>query len=120
MRPYWSSAARLRSYCRWAASSSALALSSSSRSFCTLPMAFFSFSHWAFLALNSSRISASSFWNLGQMLLRQASVLLLEGGLLNLVLDDLPLDDVQLGGHGVDLGADHGAGLVDQVDGLVG
>ena len=25
-------------------------------------MAPFSFSHWAFLALNSSRISASSFW----------------------------------------------------------
>ena len=36
------------------------------------------------------------------------------------MLDDLPLDDVQLGGHGVDLGADHGAGLVDEVDGLVG
>ena len=36
------------------------------------------------------------------------------------MLDDLPLDDVQLGGHGVDLGADHGAGLVHQVDGLVG
>ena len=38
---------------------------------------------------------------------------------LNLVLDDLPLDDVQFSGHGVHLGADHGTGLVHQVDGLV-
>ena len=73
MRPYWSSAARFRSYCRWAASSSALALSSSSRSFCTLPMAFFSFSHWAFLALNSSRISASSLWISARCSLDRAS-----------------------------------------------
>ena len=57
---------------------------------------------------------------LGQVLPGQGVVLLLEGGLLDLELDDLPLDDVQLGGHGVDLGADHGAGLVHQVDGLVG
>ena len=58
--------------------------------------------------------------DLGQMLLRELVVLLLEGGLLDLVLDDLPLDDVQLRGHGVDLRPDHGAGLVYEVDGLIG
>ena len=58
--------------------------------------------------------------DLRQMLLRQLVGLLLQGGLLDLVLDDPPLDHVQLGGHGVHLGADHGAGLVHQVDGLVG
>ena len=60
--PYWSSAALFRSYSRWAFSSSALALSRSARSCWTLPMASFSLSHWAFLALNSSRMSDSSFW----------------------------------------------------------
>ena len=58
--------------------------------------------------------------DLSQVLLGQLIGLLFQGGLLDLVLDDLPLDHVQLGGHGVDLGADHGAGLVHQVDGLVG
>ena len=58
--------------------------------------------------------------DLRQVFLGEAVGLLFQGGLLDLVLDDLPLDHVQLGGHGVDLGADHGAGLVDQVDGLVG
>ncbi|MPM37123.1 hypothetical protein SDC9_83729 [bioreactor metagenome] len=29
-------------------------------------------------------------------------------------------DHIQLGGHGVDLRSDHGAGLIDEVDGLVG
>ena len=54
------------------------------------------------------------------MFLGEAVGLLFQGGLLDLVLDDLPLDHVQLGGHGVDLRADEGAGLVDEVDGLVG
>ena len=36
-------------------------------------MAFFSFSHWAFLALNSSRISASSFWISARCSLDRAS-----------------------------------------------
>ena len=36
------------------------------------------------------------------------------------MLDDLALDNIQLGGHGVHLGADHGAGLIHQVDGLIG
>ena len=39
--------------------------------------------------------------------------------LLDLHLDDLPADHVQLRGHGVHLRADHGAGLVNEVDGLV-
>ena len=60
--PYCSSAAFSRSYSRWAFSRAALADSRSSRSFWTLPMAPFSLSHWAFLALNSSRMSESSFW----------------------------------------------------------
>ena len=60
--PYFSSAARLRSYVRSAASISAFTCSSSSRSFCTFEIAFFSFSQRAFIALNCSRISASSFW----------------------------------------------------------
>ena len=34
-------------------------------------------------------------------------------------MDNLPGNHVQLGGHGVHLGADQGAGLVDEVDGLV-
>ena len=58
--------------------------------------------------------------DLGQMLLRDGVRLLLEGGLLDLVLHDLAADVVQLLGHGVHLGADHCAGLIDQVDGLVG
>ena len=58
--------------------------------------------------------------DLRQVFLGEAVGLLFQGGLLDLVLDDLPLDHVQLGGHGVDLCADEGAGLVDEVDGLVG
>ena len=54
------------------------------------------------------------------MLLGEGVGLLFQGGLFDLVLDDLSLDHVQLGGHGVDLRADEGAGLVDEVDGLVG
>ena len=57
--------------------------------------------------------------DLGQMLLRQLVRLLLQGGLLDLVLDDLPADHVHLCGHGVHLRADHGACLVHQVDGLI-
>ena len=58
--------------------------------------------------------------DLGQMLLGQGIILFFQGGLFDFVLDDLPLDHVQLGGHGVNFGADHGAGLVDQVNGLIG
>ena len=58
--------------------------------------------------------------DLRQVLLAEGVGLLLQGGFLNLVLDDLPLNHVQLRGHGVDLRADEGAGLVDEVDGLVG
>ena len=54
-----------------------------------------------------------------QMLLGQLIRLLLQGGLLDLMLNDPAADHIQLGGHGVDLRADHGAGLVHQVDGLI-
>ena len=57
---------------------------------------------------------------LSQTPLRKLVGLVLERGLLNLHLDDLAAHDVQLGRHGVHLGADHGAGLVDEVNGLVG
>ena len=52
--------------------------------------------------------------------LGQLVILLLQGGLLNLALDNLPGDHVQLSGHGVHLRADESAGLVNEVDGLVG
>ena len=58
--------------------------------------------------------------DLRQVLLGQVVGLLFQGGLLDLVLDDLPLDHVQLRGHGVDFCANEGAGLVDEVNGLVG
>jgi len=64
---------------------------------------------------------------LGQLLLklrkarfRELIVLVFERGLFDLHLDDLAVDDVELGRHRVHLGADHCAGLVDEVDGLIG
>ena len=64
---------------------------------------------------------------LGQLLLklrkarfRELIVLVFERGLFDLHLDDLAVDDVELGRHRVHLGADHRAGLVDEVDGLIG
>ena len=59
--PYFSSASLLRSYSRSALSISFEHCSISSRSFCTLEIADFSFSHLAFISLNCSRISESSF-----------------------------------------------------------
>ncbi len=55
-----------------------------------------------------------------QPLLARLVLLLLEGRLLDLELHHPPGGLVEVGGHGVDLGPDHGAGLVDQVDPLVG
>ena len=55
-----------------------------------------------------------------KMLFGELIRLLFQGGLLDLQLDDLPGDVVQFAGHGVDFGADHGAGFVHQVNGLVG
>ena len=54
-----------------------------------------------------------------QLALGELVVLLGQRRLLDLLLHDFPGNLVHLLGHGVDLGADHGAGLVDQVDGLV-
>ena len=51
---------------------------------------------------------------------RELIVLVFERGLFDLHLDDLAVDDVELGRHRVHLGADHRAGLVDEVDGLIG
>ena len=47
-------------------------------------------------------------------------VLVLERCFLDLHLDDLAVDDIQLGRHGVHFRSDHGAGLVNEVNGLVG
>ena len=58
--------------------------------------------------------------NFLKMLLRELVVLFFEGRLLDLVLQNLAAHVVHLGGHRVHLGADGGAGLVHQVDGLVG
>ena len=54
-----------------------------------------------------------------QVLLGQGVRLLLQGGLLDLVAHDLAVELIHLRGHGVHLAADHGAGLVHKVDGLV-
>ena len=56
---------------------------------------------------------------LQEMLLGELVAFLLQGGLLNLMLHDAAVDLVQLGGHGIHLGADHGAGFVDKVDSLI-
>ena len=53
-------------------------------------------------------------------LLRRGVGLLVERDLLDLELQDPPLDDVDLGGQRVDLDAQLAGGLVDEVDGLVG
>ena len=59
------------------------------------------------------------FLQLLQMLLGKGVRFLFQGGLLDFQLHDLPGNLVQLRRHGIDLGADHGAGLVYQVDGLI-
>ena len=59
---------------------------------------------------------------LGQLLetvFGQLIFFLLQGHFLDLLLHDLPPQVVQLSWHGVDLSADHGAGFVHQVNGLV-
>ena len=55
-----------------------------------------------------------------QAVLTELVALLVERALLDLKLGDLAADVVQRRGHGVHLRADHGAGLVHEVDGLVG
>ena len=57
---------------------------------------------------------------LRKAILAELVVLLRERAFLNLELRDPAADIVQLCGHGIHLGADHGAGLVHKVDGLVG
>ena len=55
-----------------------------------------------------------------EMDLGEGVFFLLQGGLLDFQLHDVAADIVQLGGEGIDLRADEGAGFVHQVDGLVG
>ena len=56
----------------------------------------------------------------GKTRLGQLVLLLLQSGLLDLHLDDLPGHRVQLSRHGVHFRPDLGAGFIDQIDGLVG
>ena len=119
--PWRSSAARLRSYARSASSASRRTRSISSRSACTFVSAWRSASHWARMASASARRSASSLRSSSsRALLGRASVLLGERGLFDLEPHDTPGELVELGRHRVDLGAEHRARLVDEVDGLVG
>ena len=60
------------------------------------------------------------FLELCKARLRELVVLVFERSFLDLHLDDLTVDHVELGRHRVHLGADHRAGLVDEVDGLIG
>ena len=79
------------------------------------------------LVLPLGLLAVKAVPQLGQLLLQRGQPLpgklvglLLQAGLLDLQLGDAAVQIVQLGGHRVHLGLDHGAGLVHQVDGLVG
>ena len=119
-RPYFSSAARFRSYSRSARAMSAFTCSISSRSFCTLPMSAFSFSQRALMSLNCSRIADSSFCSAARRSFERLSVSFFRAASSISWLHDLAATARPARpGHGVHLGADQGAGLVHQVDGLV-
>ena len=55
-----------------------------------------------------------------QMLSGKLVVLFFQSRFFDFMLDDLSLDDIQFHGHGVHFCADHGAGFIHQVDGLIG
>ena len=83
--------------------------------------------HTVLLRLPAGLHGVELFLLVGKLLLQflqtvagELVVLLLEGHFLDLLLHDLAAQIVQLGGHGVDLRADHRAGLIHEVDGLVG
>ena len=117
--PYCSSAMRLKLPARRAASSSRRVRSSSSRMWAVPCSAAFSDFH------TSSRSAYSRSRVLSVSCERRAGasgclvLLLLQRLLLDLQLDDAPLELVEHLGLGVDLHADARRGLVDQVDGLV-
>ena len=60
------------------------------------------------------------FLELLETVARELVVFLLEGHLFDFLLHDLAAQIVELCGHRVDLRANHRAGLIDEVDGLVG
>ena len=79
-----------------------------------------------FLGLPAGLLLVEAVLELGELLrelfepvARELVVLFLEGHLLDLHLHDAAAQVVELRRHGVDLRTDHGAGLVDEVDGLV-
>ena len=71
------------------------------------------------LCLEAFPLLCQLLLNLGKTALGAFVFFLLQGGLLNFQLDDLPVDLVQLRGHGVHFRSDLGAGFIDQVNGLV-
>ena len=60
------------------------------------------------------------FLDVLKMFLRQRVGFLLQRRLLDLVPHDLAVQLIHFGRHGVHLAADHGAGFINQVDGLIG
>ena len=82
-------------------------------------MASFSACQWAFMPSADSRRLASSSSSRARRS-RGGVGLLGQGDALDLQLTDAPVDDVDLGGHGVDLDPQPAGRLVHQVDRLVG
>ena len=121
MLPYCSSATRCRSPARRAALHFELRLLDALRGLCAAPC---SEAFSLFQISSRSAYSFSSplqrFLQRGEAPLRGLVLLFLQRFPLDLELDDAALEPVQRFGLGVDLHADARAGLVDQVDGLVG
>ena len=118
--PYWSSDMRARSWPRRAASRS---MARALQLFLDRGLAL----HGGLLGLPDLvqvRVLPLQRLELGlqvrEPLLRRVVGLLLQGHLLDLELDDAAVEPVHLLGLGVDLHAQAGRGLVDEVDGLVG
>ena len=119
--PYFSSAARFRSYARSAFSISTLCLLRSAREGCAARLtASFSACHCALSASDCALCrSASSFSSLRQPLARGSVVLLFKRLAFDLELHDAAKHFVELRRHRVDFGPQLRGRLVDQVDRLV-
>ena len=73
-----------------------------------------------FLAVEAVAEFGHLFLQSGQTLLRKFIRFLFQRGFLNLQLGDAVVHLVQFGGHRIQLGLDHGAGFIHQVDSLIG
>ena len=94
--------------------------STSARRLCTLSTAFFSFSHWAFIAVEAVAEFGHLLLQSSQALLGKLVGLLLQGRFLNLQLDDAggSISSSSAGIESISV-RDHGAGFIHQVDGLI-